>query len=261
MRFAIGTEDAEGMHRASRAELAEQIPQAVTPYSRVSDVLKREGLIDDCATTDAAPFDVTANLFEYPAPCSARLQALSRADTGFLGGVAYSALRGFGQMHPAVGELRNGYLELCVPYPFDDAQCICIGEILITEVECFSEADDNRQLKLAVGYGAVFGRNENKAISMAVVDRELELNGPYSAQNEEFVLTHGDSLEMNGFISHLKLSHYVTFQSKLNAVRKTRTMFGRFCACRALWCSGRNAMAGRQMRTMWTRCMLNLSQP
>ncbi|MEI3028807.1 MAG: carbon-phosphorus lyase complex subunit PhnI [Ruminococcus sp.] len=33
---------------------------------------------------------------------------------------------------------------------------------------------------------------------------------------------HGDCLEMNGFISHLKLPHYVTFQSKLDAVRKTR---------------------------------------
>ena len=75
---------------------------------------------------------------------------------------------------------------------------------------------------LASGYGAVFGRNENKAIAMAIIDRELENKGPYTSQNEEFVLTHGDSLEMNGFISHLKLPHYVTFQSKLDAVRKTR---------------------------------------
>jgi len=36
------------------------------------------------------------------------------------------------------------------------------------------------------------------------------------------VLMHGDSLEMNGFISHLKLPHYVTFQSNLDSVRKTR---------------------------------------
>ena len=34
------------------------------------------------------------------------------------------------------------------------------------------------------------------------------------SQDEEFVLTHGDCLEMSGFISHLKLPHYVTFQSK-----------------------------------------------
>ncbi|MDR2785261.1 MAG: carbon-phosphorus lyase complex subunit PhnI [Treponema sp.] len=36
------------------------------------------------------------------------------------------------------------------------------------------------------------------------------------------VLLHGDCLEMNGFISHPKLSHYVTFQSKLDRVRQTR---------------------------------------
>lgn len=57
---------------------------------------------------------------------------------------------------------------------------------------------------------------------MAVIDREIERAGDYAAQDEEFVLTHGDCLEMNGFISHLKLPHYVTFQSKLDAVRKTR---------------------------------------
>jgi len=109
-----------------------------------------------------------------------------------------------------------------VPYSGDETESIYIGEILITEVECFNQADDKDKLKLAVGYGAVFGRNENKAISMAVIDRELDNAGEYPTQNEEFVLMHGDSLEMNGFISHLKLPHYVTLQSKLDAVRKTR---------------------------------------
>jgi alpha-D-ribose 1-methylphosphonate 5-triphosphate synthase subunit PhnI len=35
---------------------------------------------------------------------------------------------------------------------------------------------------------------------MAVIDHELENSGKHPAQNEEFVLMHGDSLEMNGFI-------------------------------------------------------------
>ena len=92
----------------------------------------------------------------------------------------------------------------------------------MTEVEAFNQAEDKNQLKLASGYGAVFGRNENKAIAMSVIDRELDTGGKYPPQDEEFVLMHGDCLEMNGFISHLKLPHYVTFQSKLDAVRKTR---------------------------------------
>ena len=184
--------------------------------------MKQEGLIDTYNQNDQTPHDVTVNMLEFPANRSARLQTLSRADTGFISGLAYSALRGFGQVHPTVGELRCGYVELHVPYLLDENESIYIGEILITEVECFNTADDKDQLKIAVGYGAVFGRNENKAISMAVLDRELDNGGPYPAQNEEFVLTHGDSLEMNGFISHLKLPHYVTFQSKLDSVRKTR---------------------------------------
>jgi alpha-D-ribose 1-methylphosphonate 5-triphosphate synthase subunit PhnI len=210
------------LRRNIKDMLAAQTPEALAPCPRVSDELKREGLIDSYSQNDEKPLDVTVNMPEFPAERSARLQTLARADSGFICGLAYSALRGFGQVHPTVGELRCGYAELCVPYPLDENERICIGEILITEVECFNTADDRSRLKLAVGYGAAFGRNENRAIAMAVLDRELDAGGPYPAQNEEFVLMHGDSLEMNGFISHLKLPHYVTFQSKLDAVRKSR---------------------------------------
>ena len=222
INFDINDENAAEIRKTMLNTIQEQTPEEIVPCPRVSDELKKEGLIDRYATDNQPPHDVTANLLEFPAERSARLQTLARADTGFISGLAYSALRGFGQVHPTVGELRCGYVELYVPSLLDDSESIYIGEILITEVECFNSADDKNQLKLAVGYGAVFGRNETKAISMAVIDRELDNGGPYPAQNEEFVLTHGDSLEMNGFISHLKLPHYVTFQSKLDAVRKTR---------------------------------------
>ena len=222
INFGIENEDPAVLRRTIIDTLTKQTPEDITPCPRVSDELKKEGMIDSFVPNDANPHDVTVNMLEFPSGRSARLQTLARADTGFISGLAYSALRGFGQVHPTVGELRCGYVELTVPYLTDENESIYIGEILLTEVECFNEADDKEQLKLAVGYGAVFGRNENKAIAMAVVDRELDAGGSYPAQNEEFVLMHGDSLEMNGFISHLKLPHYVTFQSKLDAVRKTR---------------------------------------
>lgn len=222
IRFDIDREHPAALQRHMRELLAAQTPEKRASYPRVSDELKKEGLIDNCGQSDEAPHDVTVHMTKFPATRSARLQTLSRADSGFISGLAYSALRGFGQVHPTVGELRCGYVELCVPYLFDENESICIGEILITEAECFNDAGDRDCLKLAVGYGAVFGRNENKAIAMAVIDRELDAGGRYPAQNEEFVLMHGDSLEMNGFISHLKLPHYVTFQSKLDAVRKSR---------------------------------------
>lgn len=202
--------------------LKEAKPVPVVKLPRVSEYLKAEGLIDSCEIDDMEPVDVTKNVLEFPADRSARLQTLTRADGGFIGGLAYSSIRGYGAVHPTVGELRCGYVELEVPYLFDETESICIGEILLTEVEGFIPEDDDKKLKLAVGYGAVLGRNENKAISMAVLDASLETEGPTPAQDEEFVLLHGDSLEMNGFISHLKLPHYVTFQSKLDSVRKTR---------------------------------------
>jgi alpha-D-ribose 1-methylphosphonate 5-triphosphate synthase subunit PhnI len=222
INFDADGENPAELRRTMLAALLAQAPEEVAPCPRLSGELKKEGLIDSFDEDNRSPRDVTVKMLEFPAARSARLQTLSRADTGFISGLAYSALRGFGQAHPTVGELRCGYVELYVSYLQDESESVFIGEILITEVECFNAADDKDRLKLAVGYGAVFGRNENKAISMAVIDRELDNGGPYPAQDEEFVLTHGDSLEMNGFISHLKLPHYVTFQSKLDSVRKTR---------------------------------------
>ena len=80
---------------------------------------------------------------------------------------------------------------------------------------------DTNELKLGIGYGLVFGRNDNKAISMSILDYILCNEGDGILNNQEFVLLHGDCLEMSGFISHLKLPHYVTFQSKLDRVRST----------------------------------------
>lgn len=196
---------------------------------RVTDLLKAEGAMETVEEDNSEPFDVTSNLLTFPAPRSARLQTFARSDAGFLGGVAYSSMRGYGAVHPTVAELRSGYIEVCVPYVLDEADEICIGEILVTEVEALvpshTETDeDYAKMTLSGGYGLIFGRNENKAIAMAIADASLETIGDTPSQDEEFVLTHGDCLEMSGFISHLKLPHYVTFQSSLDRVRATRAV-------------------------------------
>ena len=65
-------------------------------------------------------------------------------------------------------------------------------------------------------------------MAMALVDRALradELGEPVASRRrrtQEFVLSHGDSLEASGFVQHLKLPHYVDFQSELELVRKLR---------------------------------------
>lgn len=191
---------------------------------RVTDLLKKEGAMAEVEEDNTEPFDVTSNLLTFPAPRSARLQTFARSDAGFLGGVAYSSMRGYGAVHPTVSELRCGYLEICVPYVLDEEDEICIGEILVTEVEALvpshTETDEEfAKMTLSGGYGLIFGRNENKAIAMSIADASLETKGDTPSQDEEFVLTHGDCLEMSGFISHLKLPHYVTFQSSLDRVR------------------------------------------
>jgi alpha-D-ribose 1-methylphosphonate 5-triphosphate synthase subunit PhnI len=176
--------------------------------------------------------------------------------------LAYAVIRGFGSAHPTVGELRTGALAVSIPHPLIEGECLFVGEIIVTEVESlFSEEEakttkENRKdplrilasgqgdkadtsantLSLGGGYGMVFGRNDTKAIAMSILDyslmagepglhapeREAGDRGAPVLQDQEFVLLHGDCLEMNGFISHLKLPHYVTFQSKLDRVRHTK---------------------------------------
>jgi alpha-D-ribose 1-methylphosphonate 5-triphosphate synthase subunit PhnI len=64
-------------------------------------------------------------------------------------------------------------------------------------------------------------------MSMALVDRSLRTRdlGEVSdapANDEEFVISHSDNVEASGFVQHLKLPHYVDFQSELEMVRKMR---------------------------------------
>lgn len=215
-----------GAHRNISEEDGEQeeIQGQDIRCGRVTDILKAEGVMAEVPEDNTEPFDVTSNLLTFPAPRSARLQTFARSDAGFLGGVAYSSMRGYGAVHPTVSELRCGYVEVCVPYILDEEEEICIGEILVTEVEALvpshTETDEEfDKMTLSGGYGLIFGRNENKAIAMSIADASLETVGDSPSQDEEFVLTHGDCLEMSGFISHLKLPHYVTFQSSLDRVR------------------------------------------
>ncbi|MEL0206087.1 MAG: carbon-phosphorus lyase complex subunit PhnI, partial [Alphaproteobacteria bacterium] len=67
-----------------------------------------------------------------------------------------------------------------------------------------------------------------KAIAVALVDRALrwrelgEDNLGAPAQDEEFVLSHCDNIQATGFVEHIKLPHYVDFQSELELVRQIR---------------------------------------
>lgn len=217
-------EEKNADEKKEEQEPEEELSGADIHCGRVTDLLREEKVLEYVEEDNTEPFDVTCNLLTFPAPRSARLQTFARSDAGFLGGVAYSAMRGYGATHPTVSELRCGYVEVCVPYALNEEEELCIGEILVTEVEalvpsCTETDEEFDKMTLSGGYGLIFGRNENKAIAMSIADASLETVGDTPSQDEEFVLTHGDCLEMSGFVSHLKLPHYVTFQSKLDRVR------------------------------------------
>jgi alpha-D-ribose 1-methylphosphonate 5-triphosphate synthase subunit PhnI len=201
---------------------AELIPVAI-------DLLREQGLVQEEARGEQSPApDLTREPLRFPAERALRLQSLARADEGFLLGMAYSTQRGYGNNHPFAGEVRVGDVEVMV---FDEELgCeVVIGEIVVTEVQMVNQfvGNEREPAQFTRGYGLTLGYNERKAMSVALVDRALRseefgerVRGP--AQDAEFVLMHGDNVEAQGFVQHLKLPHYVDFQAELQLIRGLR---------------------------------------
>jgi len=198
----------------------------VCTYSKVIDIFLREGLMSQEARPgeDRRVVDVTREAIKFPVPRSAVLQMLARAETGSLMCMAYSTQRGFGVSHGTVGELRVGE----VPVRLRDSRrrLRYVGKIKVTETEMVgsisvSKKGSNRSVpQLSVGYGLCFGHNESKGISMGMVESALRSPDPNNpANNQEFVLYHTEAIESYGFVNHLKLPHYVTFQAGLQEIR------------------------------------------
>jgi alpha-D-ribose 1-methylphosphonate 5-triphosphate synthase subunit PhnI len=200
------------------------------PVPRVVDLLNQEGLIETfpCPAHDPDPMDLTREPLRFPADRATRLQNIARGDEGFLLAMAYSTQRGYSHTHPFVGEVRLGQVAVEIE-PEELGFAISIGEIEITECEMVNQFGGSKTEppKFTRGYGLAFGHSERKAMAMSLVDRALRadelgeaIESP--AQMQEFVLSHSDSLEASGFVQHLKLPHYVDFQSELELVRKMR---------------------------------------
>jgi alpha-D-ribose 1-methylphosphonate 5-triphosphate synthase subunit PhnI len=197
---------------------------------RVGDILEREGMLEPPPPAEAgAPAqDITRTPLVLPASRPVRLQNLARGDEGFLLALAYSTQRGYGNNHPFVGEIRFG----AVPVSFVPEElgfAIEVAEIDVTECDMVNQFAGSHDVppQFTRGYGLAFGHAERKAMAMALVDRalraeELSEAATSPAQDEEFVLAHSDNVEASGFVQHLKLPHYVDFQSELVVVRALR---------------------------------------
>lgn len=215
------------------APLAPAEPVA-TDMPRLLELLNQEGLIETerPSQTDAdqcaEPTDLTREPLAFPATRAARLQSLARADEGWLLALGYSTQRGYANNHPFAGEIRMGDVVVEI-VPEELGFAIDIGDICVTECQMINQFSGSREVppQFTQGYGLAFGECERKAMSMSLVDRalraaELGEASVAPAQDEEFVLSHGDSLESSGFVQHLKLPHYVDFQSELELVRRLR---------------------------------------
>ena len=195
---------------------------------RVPDILGRQGLLEPDFVSDATPGDLTREPLMFPAGRDVRLQALARGDEGFLLALGYSTQRGYGGSHPFAGEIRMGEVAVEIE-PAELGFAIDIGDIVVTECQMVNQFKGSKTVpaQFTRGYGLVFGFSERKAMAMALVDRAMraeelgeEVTAP--AQNVEFVLYHSDNIEATGFTEHLKLPHYVDFQSELQNVRRMR---------------------------------------
>ncbi|MCP4620629.1 MAG: carbon-phosphorus lyase complex subunit PhnI [Bradyrhizobium sp.] len=227
-------------HRLLDPQLAEgsapeapAVAEPLTSMPRVTDILGRDGLIEPSPQADAdTPVgDLTREPLNFPADRDLRLQNLARADEGFLLALGYSTQRGYGRSHPFAGEIRFGEVE--VEFFAEDAGfAVPLGAIPMTECQMVNQFKGSATEApcFTRGYGLAFGQSERKTMSMALVDRSLrarelaeETKAP--AQDEEFVMSHSDNVQATGFVEHLKLPHYVDFQSELGLLRKLRAEF------------------------------------
>lgn len=222
--FSLLEEKQSSVNLADESEI--EVEVEACPH--VLAMLEKEDLVRVETPNDGTVPDITREALDFPSNRPQRLQMLARGDEGFMMALAYSTQRGYGRNHPFAGEIRIGFVELWIE-PEELGFAICVGEIELTECEMINQflGSKTEPAQFTRGYGLAFGYNERKAMSMALVDRALssaelgeEINSP--AQEEEFVLMHCDNVEAAGFVSHLKLPHYVDFQAELELIRKMR---------------------------------------
>jgi alpha-D-ribose 1-methylphosphonate 5-triphosphate synthase subunit PhnI len=194
----------------------------ISHHEKVIDLLNKEGLIQKANEEEnRALVDITREAIRFPAPRSARLQMMSRAETGSLMSMGYSSMRGFGSVHPTVGELRYGTVPVKIKDP--RGRIRHIGAVEMTEAEMITGTKKSNKEGVAlfsIGYGLCFGQNDTKVICMGILDTTLRNpDTSMPANDQEFVLYHSEGIEAMGFTNHLKLPHYVTFQSSLKNVK------------------------------------------
>lgn len=221
-------------HFLNEAQVDDDL-QEIPSFPRVIDLLREQGLVEDKTIDNSERIDeedITRHSIQFPASRPVRLQSMARGETGAMMALAYSSARGYGSVHPTLGELRIGYVPVLINHPLHEEETITIGKVMVTEIEIIAKlgasSKDEQQksrkttskAQYTLGYGLCFGQNEVKGMAMATLDRSMEVEEPAAPnEDEEFVIYHIDGIEASGFVSHWKLPHYVTFQAGLSRLR------------------------------------------
>jgi alpha-D-ribose 1-methylphosphonate 5-triphosphate synthase subunit PhnI len=194
---ASAAEFVEAFRQESAADPLPEIEQ----FSKVIDLLLAEGVMRRDAREESSGqvVDVTRDAVKFPAPRSAVLQSLARAETGALMCLGYSTMRGFAAGgHGTVGELRMGEVAVRITDPRGRKRYI--GRITVTECEMVNSVNPKKKQEavpyLSIGYGLCFGHNETKAICMGMLDSSLrQPNDSNAANSQEFTLYHSEGVE------------------------------------------------------------------
>lgn len=191
--------------------------------------LRAEDKIITLPNIEEQPFDVTRTFPLPPYPRSSLMQVMARGETGAMLAFAYTSMRGYGDVHPTIGDLRLGASALHFLHPFTGKNAK-IGEIRVTACETvgsFNRDPKDGKVRLSVGFGFCFGFNETKAIAMSILDLAMShkthsVGGSDIATNPEIIIHHVDAVESMGFTNHFKLPHYVTFQADLHVFKSAK---------------------------------------
>lgn len=216
---------------AADVHAPEETPAAPLPagFPPATRPLEREGLLAP-PEPPAEPVDITRETGRRTRR-GALLHLLSRADTGSLTALAYTAVRGFAALQdPTLVELRSGLLPVRVAGP--DGEPVTVGELpaTVAEVVLYRMHGGVPDARLTLGVGATAGRLERRAISAALLDATTSraASDPPSVkapcEDAEFLSIALDAQEAAGFVEHLKLPHYVTFQAGLQRARRFRRL-------------------------------------
>lgn len=216
------------------ATVANGAPHPAAPIAhdlhRALEGLELDGRVDPGRA--ARPLDRTREPVEVGAERGAFAQLLSRAETGTMTALAYTAIRGDGD-HPTLAELRGGELEVEVIHPRSGGT-VRVGAVPATVAEMVLYRGRRRggERRLTLGVGVTFGRLERRAIAAALLDANCAAVQATTADRappaaaEEFLTIALEGQEATGFLEHLKLPHHVTFTSTLDRLQADRVEDG-----------------------------------